>query len=354
MNDLEKDVPQEEKKAEKKAEKKIEKNQIAKELSNTYLNKTYSCYNIKQEVDKDNFYSIELNGVSVSIGNALRRIGTSELTTYAFGDVRILKNTSQYDSEVLKERMQFISINNSEAEKLNIMDNFNINIENTDSHIMHVYLYSVIKFVENIDKVFPHNQLLFTLKKNEMVSLEMKLTKGTGLDHAKYASGHVSVKFKSEGDDIENEKMTNESQMNFLKDKNGKPLAILVNFESYGKIKAIDMYKNSLNLLTDKLLLLKDNYINNPSIFVYRDKNHIKLHLENESHTLGYILETFFLSYLIDNFSDNITELASFYKKPFPTENYIEYTLKTPNVDVNEYFITGIDKIIGFVSKLNI
>ena len=115
--------------------------------------------------------------------------------------------------------------------------------------------------------------------------------------------------------------------------------------------KAIDIYKNSIKVLINKFKLLKEQFNTNQNIFLLNEENFFKIRLDNEDHTIGYLLETYILQYLVEDYSDDIENVASFYIKPNPNEDYIEYSLKIPKGKVLTYFNNSIDKIIKFIES---
>jgi hypothetical protein len=325
----------------------------AKETQFCYLNRKYNLFDFNLDVDNETLYCLELENVPVSLVNAIRRIGMSEIDTYAFDKFNVIKNTSQYDSEVLSQRFEFITINVTEANNINIMTEFTISKTNNTNKQILVYLYDAISSDEiNIEKLFPHNMLLFTLLPNEEIYATSTIIKGIGNTHAKFASGRISTKFKTENDTVNSlTPETNAEKMNYIKnDIDGSPKSFLLNFESFNKINAKDIYLLSIDKLIEKLENIKQRIINDDD-FIIKENNNIKLLFNNENHTIGYLLETFTLKQIIE--TNNFTNVSCFYTKPYPNEEYIEFVLKTNNSDnAVDYLINVIDKSIKMISTL--
>jgi hypothetical protein len=321
-----------------------------KEIKFCYLNRKYNLFDFNLEVDNEKLYCLELENVPVALINSIRRIGVTEIDTYAFDKFNITKNNSQYDSEVLSQRFEFITINVNEANNINIMTKFNISkINNTDKQIL-VYLYDAITTEDtsiNIQKLFPHNMLLFTLLPNEEINSYSTIIKDIGNTHAKFISGRISTKFKTENDTVGSlSPESNADKMNYIKnDLDGSPKSFLINIESFDKIPAKEMYLLTINKLNEKLENIKQRIINDDD-FIIKEDNYIKLLFNNENHTIGYLLETYTLNQIIkDGIYENV---LCFYTKPYPNEEYIEFILKKNNSNENliDYLIKIIDNMI--------
>jgi hypothetical protein len=325
----------------------------AKETQFCYLNRKYNLFDFNLDVDNERLYCLELENVPVSLVNAIRRIGMNEINTYAFDKFNVIKNTSQYDSEVLSQRFEFITVNANEANNINIMTDFVISKTNNSNKQILVYLYDAISSSDiNIKKLFPHNMLLFTLLPNEEIYAKSTIIKGIGNTHAKFAAGRISTKFKTENDTVESLlPETNIDKMNYIKNEiDGSPKAFLLNFESFSKIDAKDIYLLSISKLIEKLKNIKQRIINDDD-FIIKENNNIKLLFNNENHTIGYLLETFTLKQIIED--NEYTNIYCFYNKPYPNEEYIEFTLKL-NTDINaiDYLIKIIDNAIVLIDSL--
>lgn len=325
-----------------------------KETKFCYLNRKYNLYDFNLDVDDKQLYCIEIEDVNISLINAIRRIGVNEVDTFAFDKFNIIKNNSQYDSEVLSQRFEFITINVNYVNNINIMTEFTISKSNdTDKQIL-VYLYDAININEDIDikALFPHNMLLFTLLPNEEIYAKSTIIKGCGNIHAKFISGRISTKYKTENDTVESLKPeSNAEKMNYIKNIDNSPKSFLLNFESFDKIPAKELYSLTLNKLNEKLENIKQRIINDDD-FIIKEENHIKIFFENENHTIGYLLETFTLKQIIED--KDFENTSCFYFKPYPNEEYIEFTLKrNKSLNVLDYLINVINKIMELVTSLN-
>lgn len=185
-------------------------------LSSSYINTKYERYGFTMEINKDTFLPLRIDGYDKSLINGIRRCCTSEIPNYTF-DAKIEHNTSQYNTEVIIDRLQLVTIDQSELEK-HRQDPENLRFfianpqdhtkpfKNTTQKIMKLYLHDHIlqqggseaKIV--IKSLCPHNSLLMTLNPQEEIHAEITLIKGTGLQHARWQSGISMYKFVTKYD----------------------------------------------------------------------------------------------------------------------------------------------------------
>lgn len=181
-------------------------------LSSSYLNNKYERYGFNETINQDTFLPLRIDGYDKSLINGIRRCCMSEISNYAFDSetIKITHNTSQYNTEVLIDRLGLITINQDELknpEKLHFFiadpQDHTKPLKNTTQKIMKIYVHHISVSdpdIAPIKKLFPHNSLLMTLNPQEEVHAEMTLSKGVGLQHARWQSGLAMYKFATKYD----------------------------------------------------------------------------------------------------------------------------------------------------------
>lgn len=344
-------------------------------LNHSYLNKKYKLLGFQQTVSNDTFLPFKLSNVSVPFANAIRRVCMSEVPTYAFdtSKVTIISNTSQYNNQVLSDRMGFICLNmtnllklsgqNAEQLKFMICDTNDPNLpltnKITDGSIIKVTCHSHISVFsgdtkltpQQVKDLIPYDHLLMTLNANEHIHCSFYPVKGIMRQHAQWQSSQCYYKFETKYDADPNHLETNDEQMDWLGKETGTPTGFILHLESVGKLPCVDVMKQSLSILSNKLEIFKTNVISfmndskqiNPSVSYQLDANIpnlLTLKIVNEDHTLGNLLADFCLKQLTKEINkvvkspqqqiEVLTECLSSYRKPHPLDNYCNVMIRTP------------------------
>ena len=348
-------------------------------LKSSYINtlsKKLECE--PTPINREFFLPIMFTNYDYSIVNALRRIGTTELETYAFDPkhIKIMNNISQYNSEVLIDRLGFITLN-QQIKNLSEMTFFLCDehdpekpLKNTTSKVLDVSVYKYLKVFttktpthEGIKVISPHDSLLMTLNPNESIHVMMTPIKGTGRQHARWQSSIIMYKFGTEGDRIMNKPNppedlieTNKQQMAYIGSEQKIPVDIILTIESIGKIPSELILQQSIKHLIQKIeviknLLIKPNLRDEMDLFLsdqekvlISDKTLdgllVKLKINGEDHTLGHVLEYACMTHLwhlihaqIPKEEDQYrvrSESLCVYRKPHPLDDYIELIVRLP------------------------
>lgn len=101
---------------------------------------------IEKNNKKSDMLSFTLNGVNVSVANAIRRTILSDIPTVVFKTspyeeckANIITNTSRLNNEILKQRLSCIPIHIPNFEEINLKNYLlEVNVENTTDTIMYV------------------------------------------------------------------------------------------------------------------------------------------------------------------------------------------------------------------------
>ena len=127
---------------------------------------------IKKE-SPNNVLKFDIDGVKMSLVNALRRIMISEVSTVAFetsnfetSSVKITENTSQFHNEFLLHRIGLIPINIPDTENFNESDyTFSLDVENKTNSVLYVTAGDIKVMnnktgkMESTEKFFPKDPI---------------------------------------------------------------------------------------------------------------------------------------------------------------------------------------------------
>ena len=341
-------------------------------LTTSYINKFYSLYGFTEDIDKEKFLPIQLSNIDISVGSALRRIFMSEIANAAFADanIKILANTSQYHREVLIQRMGYITIDSNNldlsTESLNDLiflicdpnDPEQALKNNTNSILMvNIYKYLYIQRISTqavipTSELIPYDSKMLTLNPGEEIQIVMRASSGLGRQDPRWQSSITMYKYGTdfdEKDHLEN----NEELMLYIGHEKKQPSKIILTIESIGKLKSNTVIKRGLQAFQSKL----DGFKKQLQIHEKSDlisiqlneniQNLVKLKIINEDHTLGNVLETAcfnklkeLISVTVKSNNKGVTtpelemelmlESLSAYRKPHPLDNYIEFSVRTP------------------------
>jgi DNA-directed RNA polymerase subunit L len=316
--------------------------------------------------------------------NAIRRIILSEVETVSFdtddyenSDLKVIKNTSSLHNEFLLHRIGLIPINIMDVNGFNPDDyKFILKKENNGNSEIDVttkdFVVQNLKTGknENTTKFFPANPLtgdniLITVLKNnptgdgESINIEGKCSIGTGNQNSRFSpvsnvlfinkrdNERVQKAFEEKYNSMTDKPGTEELKIlakrfdleegdrYFYTDEDGNPNTFDFVIESIGVIPPMDILKRALKKLIDKLtkfiqnLDLTLNSKESPISIREADSvmKGIDITIENESHTLGFLLQTY-----INKLNEG---LFVGYMNPHPLEKKIKIRINFNDEDIN-------------------
>jgi DNA-directed RNA polymerase subunit D len=156
----------------------------------------------------DNFLQFILEGVDVSIANALRRTMISEVPTLAIEDVAIVENTSPLYDEIIAHRLGLIPIK-TDLKLLNFRDKCTCKGKGCPSCTLKLHLKVKGKgdtitvysqdLVSEDPKLKPIEGIpIIKLGKDQKLTLEAEAILGKGKEHAKWQPAVVGYKYYPE------------------------------------------------------------------------------------------------------------------------------------------------------------
>jgi DNA-directed RNA polymerase subunit D len=258
--------------------------------------------NIKHSKDKFSIsLNFDVNDGDLSLINSIRRIMLSEVETYAFDDIKIIKNTSVMNDDFLRSRIELIPIIYNFKDSLEeVLFKLNIKSDQPNKRV-----YSGDFKADNNKIYFDKEILLNSLKNNEELIIEAKLKKGISHEHEKWNQiCHLGYKFKEDEsknksivkkDGVINKSFPNEKQRNYLINKFNNPTTVLFEMASNDNVDVKIFFIKGLEVLIKKLEFIKESIKNeNKSkveIIEYIPiKNTYDYHIMNENHTIGNLL----------------------------------------------------------------
>lgn len=244
---------------------------------------------------------LEFKGKTVhsSITNSLRRCSLNEIPTYAFcsDSIIIEENTSIYDNDYMRLRIEQMTIPNIKIPVIILDDKYwknvdysdlnrekdpkdNLNIEmvinyrNDTNDIVNlttndIELYKDGENIKNrFDNKYPH--LIIKLRPGEVFKCTAKAVLGKGLSNNIWAAAATSYH------EYEYETPNN----------------IILTIESQGQLDEYEIIKRSCMIIIDKIKKNKDRIENGLNDEI-KNGNFVELKLDNESHTIGEVINDF-------------------------------------------------------------
>ena len=295
---------------------------------------------IKDSGSKD-ILKFDIDGVKMSLVNALRRIMISEVNTVAFettdfekSSIKITENTTQFHNEMLLHRIGLIPINIPDTDNYNESDyTFSLNIENKTNSVLYVTAGD-IKVMNNLtgaeepnEKFFPKdpiskdNIMIVRLLPNpagnsEKLSFTGTARVGNGGIDARYsptavcfyintidndAMNQAYTKYREENSEGDSEKLKKrfaitESERHFSKDSEGEPNKFSFTVESIGVIPPEQILGRAIDILNGKLEKLQVELTKKDSEYLEIEETPTAMEafditIDNESHTLGFVIQ---------------------------------------------------------------
>lgn len=260
----------------------------------------------KRKGFQDSLFEVEFKGssVDVAIVNALRRASYDLVPSYAFTpeSIKIEANDSVFDNDQMRNRVSQIRLldiknpvsflprkywegvhyANEERDK-HVDDKLKIeayvNYHNDTTKIQHVTTNDISlvmdgERVEKFDKEFP--SLIVSLQPNQVYKMVANGVLGIGERSAEFSP-------------VQNcwfEIMDDEGK------KSGSIFPIKLSIISKGQLQEKEILRRSCEIIQKKLIDLKFKLQDKHDIPEVRESKRLSFTLDNESHTLGIILET--------------------------------------------------------------
>jgi DNA-directed RNA polymerase subunit L len=278
--------------------------------------------------------------IKISFANALRRIMISNIHVHIMGKTVFFENTSMIDNEFLEHRLKLIPINCDYIDSLskeyeNIYENIVISCKKhneNNENLISVYPSDFVCKIGDVElensKIFPYPNILFgKLKMNQKISFESRLEKNNQeyggsfyepVAQCVYTFGIDEQKSKEIMKTMSEEEQKKFSTLDiervYSKTNIGEPLVYNFDFISIGFYPCDYILKKGVEILKNKLLVIKSEMKKNNStkLYIYQNKeniNFINFDINDENDTLGNLFATyltanndvFFAGYIIDH-----------------------------------------------------
>ena len=278
--------------------------------------------------------------IKISFANALRRIMISNIHVHVMGKTVFFENSSMIDNEFLEHRLKLIPINCDYIDSIskdyeNIYENIVISCKKqneNNENLISVYPSDFVCKIGDTElenaKIFPYPDILFgKLKMNQKISFESRLVKNNQeyggsffepVAQCIYTFGIDEQKSKEIMKEMNEEEKTKFSTLDiervYSKTKHGEPSEYNFNYTSIGFYPCMYILKKAVEILTNKLLVIKNEMQKNNSvkIYIYQNKeniNFINFDINDENDTLGNLFATyltadkdvFFAGYIIEH-----------------------------------------------------
>ena len=344
------------------------------------------------QTPKPDTITFTVSNTNSSFVNALRRTIITDVQTVSFNvddytnsDLTVIKNTSSVHNEFLLHRLGLLPINFKGVPKYNTDTyKFVLNVTNKTSKSINVTTkdIKVINLETNQEEdnsiFFPPNSIthdniiLIRLKPNiagkegESIHIEGKSSKGSGEQHIRFSpvscimftnkrdpekvnaalSNYIKDIESSRGESIDKTELPTlaktfdleDADRYFYTDDNDDPNIFDFTIESCGVLKPhtilIEGIVKLINKLKNFIIALNKSLSNQASNVEIRESTSIMrafdITIENESHTLGFLLQTF-----INKLFKEDTIFVG-YMNPHPLQKKIMLRINVNSNDINE------------------
>jgi DNA-directed RNA polymerase alpha subunit len=336
----------------------------------------YFSKKVKRDGNKLSFLA---HDIDVSIANAIRRIGLSELPTVALDydptgasgneHVMINKNTCALHNEFLMHRISLVPFHFTEEEiaeyepgryifKL-VKDNKSTAIVNVTTRDITIHDADGKAYASAfVQRVLPSNSatgdhiLLTKLKPGEEVDLQFTLRKGVGAEHARWCPvSQFSYSF------VEKEPIKHlsvlDAERSYDKNKWGEPTTILITVESECAIGPESIIQRSFEILINKVSELRNAVKKREEskciVKAWNVNNMYDVKMINEGHTLGNVLQSMMYNFAIRKDGANGSLSYIGYHKPHPLEPMIVLKCRLNESTVDIYDV--LDDLLLDVQK---
>ena len=354
--------------------------------------------------EKDNTLYFTISNINVSYANAIRRVILSDIPTvvirtfpYEKNDANFEINTTNFNNEILKQRLSCIPIHITDLETELSDYIVEVDINNTSDQLLYITTADfkirntkTEKYLtdETVNKIFPPNNItnqyidFCKLKpqysenlKGEHLKFTAKLSIGSAIENGSFnvvsTCSYSNTPNKFEIDNQKEAKLAElQSKYNndddikyYLNDwltLDAKRIYIDNSFDF--RIKSIGVFTNtdivikSIKIIIQRLFTLNQNY-SKPNNLINNSKttieNSFDITLEEEDFTIGKVLE--YSLYELYYLGDKTLTYCGF-QKPHPhiNKSFIRIAFKTPieKNDVITYINSATEMAIGYFKKL--
>ncbi len=348
-----------------------------------------------QNISPNNNNSLEftLNNVNVSIANSLRRIILSHIPVYVMrtspyekNDANIIKNTTRFNNEVLKQRLSCIPLHINDSKFPYETFEIEINKKNTSGNIEYIttedfkvknILNNEYITKEDKDKIFPPNKYtknyidfarLRPAISDEIPGEELKLTCKISKSNAHEDGMFNAVStcsYSNTVDDSKAQSEWNKLEKSYASEYNDEEIKklydnfMLLNAKRYFIPDSFDFIIESIGIYDNyKLVLLGCDELIKKFTFVIKqidddtieinqspntNENSFDIILENEDYTIGKVIEyILYTKYYEDNKNKKINYCGFIKKHPHDSYSIIRIIYEN---DVNDTFVKNDLKI---------
>ena len=311
--------------------------------------------------ETEDYLEFEVQNISISMANAIRRVALAEVETYAVSDadVKLLENTSPLHNEYISHRISLLPLNQSVSN----LDNYrfyiskkhtkDVAIENDQNSIMEITTDDVQVYDTKSDSwvntkdIFTDTLLITKLNVKQKLLGYFSASKGKALEHSRWqAVSTICYRYKVKKDleGIEYDKVTLGEERDWIQKKNGDPSGFLFYLETCGVMPPREVINNSLVIIKNKLAIFKDYIKTNVAKLGWTSGNMLDFEYEGEMHTLGNLIATMGLEMLGEN--DYIG-----YRIIHPMMNKFILRMKLDDVHSKEEHVQRLYKICDTIEK---
>jgi len=273
------------------------------------------------KTDPNQYFSVEIYDVDLSIINGIKRIIQSDIPIPGFygedhPSIDIIENTGPLHNEIMSHRIGLIPIHFSEDEVENFNTDdykFEYEIENTTTSMLNattesikVYRKDVLLTKKEIEQLFPKNPytnhyiLITRLRPGEKLHFKASAVVETSMDHAGFmpvslCTFHYIQDPKLLAQLPENSSILDKERC-YFRNEYGDPTAIKFEMEmecgltaKYLISKALEILMNKLDRILVEIISDKSEYI---TMQVPETNNGYMFTFDNENDTLGNFLQS--------------------------------------------------------------
>tara|TARA_B110000008_G_scaffold215124_1_gene214411 strand:+ start:2530 stop:3687 length:1158 start_codon:yes stop_codon:yes gene_type:complete len=354
--------------------------------------------NIKESIETNGILSFTLEKTNVSIANAIRRTLLSDINVVVMdgslekNDIKIHKNTTRFNNEILKQRLGCIPIH---IKKHDVIDDLLIEINEVNDSDSMVYITTKDFKVKNISsntylekedvkKMFPPDKLtngyiLFTRLRPKIsnnipgqeIHIECKLSISNAAKNGMYNIVSTCA-YANTPDRVEQNSQWEKNEQE-LGEKGYSPKDItefrknwyLLRGKRFYKDDSFDFKIESIGVYTNMELvhLAIDNIIRrltklyeicqNDKLIINKEKttmrNSVDITLENEDYTIGKIIE--YILHQEYYLGDRVLDYIGFIKMhPHDTDSFIRMSFNSPENFSDE----NIKSVLGYSCQTGI